>query len=60
LHFSWEPASKVIKNYLRKIYDKLGVADRLELALYGLQNKINKADADEVGVVQRLLANPRD
>src|SRR5215472_369172 len=25
---------QVVKNYLRKIYDKLGVADRLELALY--------------------------
>ena len=25
---------QVVKNYLRKVYDKLGVADRLELALY--------------------------
>ena len=25
---------QVVKNYLRKIYDKLGVSDRLELALY--------------------------
>ena len=33
---------QVIKNYLRKVYDKLGVADRLELALYGLHNKIIK------------------
>jgi DNA-binding NarL/FixJ family response regulator len=31
---------QVVKNYLRKIYDKLGVADRLELALYCLHNKI--------------------
>jgi DNA-binding NarL/FixJ family response regulator len=31
---------QVIKNYLRKIYDKLGVSDRLELALYCLHNKI--------------------
>ena len=45
---------QVIKNYLRKIYDKLGVADRLELALYGLHNKIIKADKDGVAVVQRL------
>jgi two-component system, NarL family, nitrate/nitrite response regulator NarL len=29
---------QVVKNYLRKIYDKLGVADRLELALYCLNN----------------------
>jgi DNA-binding NarL/FixJ family response regulator len=27
-------SEQVIKNYLRKIYDKLGVSDRLELALY--------------------------
>ena len=36
---------QVIKNYLRKIYDKLGVADRLELAMYCLHNKLIKADA---------------
>ena len=29
-----------MKNYLRKVYDKLGVADRLELALYCLQNRV--------------------
>src|SRR5262249_1785390 len=28
------------KNYLRKVYDKLGVADRLELALYCLNNRV--------------------
>src|SRR6202789_2462657 len=33
---------QVIKNSLRKIYDKLGVADRLELALYCLHHKILK------------------
>jgi DNA-binding NarL/FixJ family response regulator len=53
-------SEQVIKNYLRKIYDKLGVTDRLELALYGLHNKIIKADVDEVAVVQRLLAKSRD
>jgi DNA-binding NarL/FixJ family response regulator len=47
---------QVIKNYLRKIYDKLGVTDRLELALYCLHNKIIKADADDAAVVQKLLA----
>lgn len=30
---------QVIKNYLRKIYDKLGVSDRLELALYCLHQQ---------------------
>jgi DNA-binding NarL/FixJ family response regulator len=31
---------QVVKNYLRKVYDKLGVADRLELALYYLNNRV--------------------
>jgi two-component system nitrate/nitrite response regulator NarL len=31
---------QVIKNYLRKIYDKLGVSDRLELALYCLHHQV--------------------
>jgi len=35
---------QVIKNYLRKIYDKLGVSDRLELALYCLHHQILKAE----------------
>jgi DNA-binding NarL/FixJ family response regulator len=33
---------QVIKNYLRKIYDKLGVSDRLELALYCLHHELLK------------------
>jgi len=33
---------QVIKNYLRKIYDKLGVSDRLELALYCLHHQLHK------------------
>ncbi len=31
---------QVVKNYLRKVYDKLGVADRLELALYCLHHRV--------------------
>ena len=31
---------QVVKNYLRKVYDKLGVADRLELALYCLNHHV--------------------
>src|ERR1700691_737951 len=31
---------QVVKNYLRKVYDKLGVADRLELALYCLNHHL--------------------
>jgi DNA-binding NarL/FixJ family response regulator len=40
-------SEQVIKNYLRKIYDKLGVSDRLELALYCLHNKIIQANGDD-------------
>jgi DNA-binding NarL/FixJ family response regulator len=46
---------QVIKNYLRKIYDKLGVSDRLELALYCLHNKIIHTDTDEELVAQKLV-----
>ncbi len=54
--FQLGTTEQVIKNYLCKIYDKLGVTDRLELALYCLHNKIIKADADDAAVVQKLLA----
>jgi two-component system, NarL family, nitrate/nitrite response regulator NarL len=33
---------QVIKNYLRKVYDKLGVSDRLELTLYCLHHQLQK------------------
>jgi DNA-binding NarL/FixJ family response regulator len=33
---------QVTKNYLRKVYDKLGVSDRLELALYCLHHQLLK------------------
>jgi two-component system, NarL family, nitrate/nitrite response regulator NarL len=36
---------QVIKNYLRKVYDKLGVSDRLELALYSLHHPLHKKGA---------------
>jgi len=36
---------QVVKNYLRKVYDKLGVADRLELALYCLNHRVVQNDA---------------
>src|SRR5450631_1666392 len=53
--FQLGTTEQVIKNYLRKIYDKLGVSDRLELALYCLHNKIIKADADEVAIAQKVV-----
>jgi DNA-binding NarL/FixJ family response regulator len=36
---------QVVKNYLRKVYDKLGVADRLELALFCLNNRVVEGQA---------------
>ena len=44
---------QVIKNYLRKIYDKLGVSDRLELALYCLHNKLIQSDSEEELLAQK-------
>jgi len=38
-------SEQVIKNYLRKVYGKLGVADRLELALYCLHHPLHKKGA---------------
>ncbi|HLY42766.1 MAG TPA: response regulator transcription factor [Terracidiphilus sp.] len=40
---------QVIKNYLRSIYDKTGVSDRLELALFTIHHKVLAAAAAEVG-----------
>ncbi len=45
---------QVIKNYLRKIYDKLGVSDRLELALYCLHNKIIQAEPEAEAVAAKV------
>jgi DNA-binding NarL/FixJ family response regulator len=53
--FQLGTTEQVIKNYLRKIYDKLGVSDRLELALYCLHNKIIQNDTDELLVAQKLM-----
>ena len=30
----------MIKNYLRNVYDKIGVSDRLELALFTIHHRI--------------------
>jgi DNA-binding NarL/FixJ family response regulator len=38
---------QVVKNYLRKVYDKLGVADRLELALYTLNHRVVQKDGEK-------------
>ena len=40
---------QVIKNYLRSIYDKTGVSDRLELALFTLHHRILAEAAAKAG-----------
>jgi DNA-binding NarL/FixJ family response regulator len=47
---------QVVKNYLRKIYDKLNVADRLELALYSMHHRL----LDGYGYPQAETAVPTD
>jgi len=47
-------SEQVIKNYLRKIYDKLGVSDRLELALYYLHHDLQKGNNAPAGVMPAL------
>ena len=53
--FQLGTTEQVIKNYLRKIYDKLGVSDRLELALYCLHNKIIQGNVDEETLAQKAM-----
>src|SRR4030081_2646880 len=48
---------QVVKNYLRKVYDKLGVADRLELALFCLHNRILDGGPNPAEPVQSFPAN---
>ena len=40
---------QVIKNYLRSIYDKTGVSDRLELALFTIHHRMLAEAATQVG-----------
>ena len=40
---------QVIKNYLRSIYDKTGVSDRLELALFILHHRVLAEAAADIG-----------
>jgi DNA-binding NarL/FixJ family response regulator len=47
---------QVIKNYLRSIYDKTGVSDRLELALFTIHHRMLAEAATRAG---NLLLQPR-
>ncbi len=44
-----ETTEQVIKNYLRSIYDKCGVSDRLELALFTVHHRILAEAAAKAG-----------
>jgi len=43
---------QVVKNYLRKIYDKLGISDRLELALYCMHHRLLENFKAETSTVE--------
>ena len=45
---------QVIKNYLRGIYDKTGVSDRLELALFTIHHKVLAEAAAKVGTLIQM------
>ena len=48
---------QVVKNYLRSIYDKTGVSDRLELALFTLHHRLLAEAAAKAGTsIQRKTA----
>jgi DNA-binding NarL/FixJ family response regulator len=48
---------QVIKNYLRSIYDKSGVSDRLELALFTIHHRVLAEAAAKAGnMIQRKSA----
>jgi DNA-binding NarL/FixJ family response regulator len=45
---------QVIKNYLRSIYDKIGVSDRLELALFTLHHRLLAEAAHKAGTLIQM------
>jgi DNA-binding NarL/FixJ family response regulator len=47
---------QVIKNYLRNVYDKTGVSDRLELALFTIHHRILAEAAAQAGGKMELRA----
>jgi DNA-binding NarL/FixJ family response regulator len=49
---------QVIKNYLRNVYDKIGVSDRLELALFTIHHRILAEAAAAVSASASAAAAP--
>jgi DNA-binding NarL/FixJ family response regulator len=50
---------QVVKNYLRNVYDKIGVSDRLELALFTIHHRIlAEAAAASAATMRAIPSNP--
>lgn len=50
---------QVVKNYLRNVYDKIGVSDRLELALFTIHHRIlAEAAAASAASMRTIALNP--
>jgi DNA-binding NarL/FixJ family response regulator len=50
---------QVVKNYLRNVYDKIGVSDRLELALFTIHHRIlAEAAAASAATMRTVALNP--
>jgi DNA-binding NarL/FixJ family response regulator len=50
---------QVVKNYLRNVYDKIGVSDRLELALFTIHHRIlAEAAAASAATLRAVPMNP--
>jgi DNA-binding NarL/FixJ family response regulator len=49
---------QVVKNYLRNVYDKIGVSDRLELALFTIHHRILAEAAAASAATMRAAPNP--
>ena len=47
---------QVVKNYLRSVYDKTGVSDRLELALFTIHHRILAEAAAEAGNLLQMAS----
>lgn len=48
---------QVVKNYLRSIYDKTGVSDRLELALFTIHHRVLAEAADAAGKLIQMRSS---
>lgn len=49
-------SEQVIKNHLNKLFHKLGVEDRIELALFCIQNKLI-LDTDQIAAIQKTISS---